>query len=54
MKNLYTLYLYYSGIFPANFLTKNSQETTRPKGRRGFKGGPAVPPRHTDSAPHPS
>ena len=34
----------FSGIFPANFLTKNSEETTGPKGRRGSKGEPAVPP----------
>jgi len=24
----------FSGIFPSNFLTKNSEETTGPKGRR--------------------
>jgi hypothetical protein len=33
----------FSGIFPANFLTENSEETTGPKGRRGTAGFPEVP-----------
>jgi hypothetical protein len=34
----------FQGFCPAIFLTKNSQETTYPKERRGSKGEPAVPP----------
>jgi hypothetical protein len=33
----------FQGIFPANFLTENSEETTGPKGRRGTTGFPQVP-----------
>jgi hypothetical protein len=33
----------FQGFFPANFLTKNSEETTGPKGRRGTAGEPGFP-----------
>jgi hypothetical protein len=33
----------FKGIFPVNFLTENSEETTGPKGRRGTAGEPGFP-----------